>query len=130
MNYSNHDKPQFNNSEATREANNQSEASTQQTQRKARLTDEQKLAKLRDDVARLEQKLSKAETQKKILLGSALMNYVNDVNADNQTKRINHVLQIIDAYITRDIDKQRLNDFVNDLKMRQHPQPAQPSSNA
>lgn len=127
MNYDN----QFRHNEATtREANNQSEASTQQTQRKPRLTDEQKLAKLRDDVARLEQKVSKEKTQKKILLGSALMNYVNDVNADNQAKRINHVLQIIDAYITRDIDKQRLNDFVNDLKTRQHPQPAQTSSNA
>lgn len=124
MNYDN----QFRHSEATtREANNQSEATgnAQPAQRKARLTDEQKLAKLRDDVARLEQKVSKAATQKKILLGSALINYVDDVSVDNQKQRINYVLNIIDTYITRDIDKQRLNDFVNDLEKRLNPQPAE-----
>lgn len=138
MNYDNHHNPQFNQSEATSEANNQSEAtSTTQTkqpaQRKPRLTDEQKLEKLRAEVTELEQKVDKAKTQKKILLGSALINYVDDVNVDNQKQRINYVLNIIDTYITRDIDKQRLNDFVNDLKKRLNPQPAEtaePSSNA
>lgn len=70
MNYDNQDTTKFNNSEATSEANNQSEAtSTAQTpqpaQRKPRLTDQQKIDKLRDDLARLEQKVSKEKTQKK-----------------------------------------------------------------
>lgn len=141
MNYDNHHNPQFNQSEATSEANNKSEATSteqpakQPAQRK-RLTDEQKLEKLRAEVTALEEKVDKAKTQKKILLGSALINYVDDVNVNNQKERINRVLQIIDTYITRDIDKQRLNDFVNDLKKRLNPQPAEtaetaePSSNA
>lgn len=135
MNYDNQHNPQFNNREATSEANNQSEATSteqpqQPAQRKTRLTDEQKLEKLRAEVTALEEKVDKAKTQKKILLGSALINYVDDVNVNNQKERINRVLQIIDTYITRDIDKQRLNDFVNDLKKRLNPQPAEPSSNA
>lgn len=130
MNYDNQFRHSEATSEATSEANNKSEATSteqpaQQAQRKPRLTDEQKLEKLRAEVTELEQKVDKAKTQKKILLGSALINYVDDVNVNNQKERINRVLQIIDTYITRDIDKQRLNDFVNDLKKRLNPQPAE-----
>ena len=130
MNYDNHDKTQFNNSEATSEANNQSEATSeaqtpQPATRKARLTDEQKLQKLRDDVARLEQKVSKEKTQKKILLGSALISYANDKNATNPDERAARVLRIINRYITRDIDKQRLQDFVNELNEKIKPKDAE-----
>lgn len=132
MNYDNQDTTKFNNSEATSEANNQSEAtSTAQTpqpaQRKPRLTDQQKIDKLRDDLARLEQKVSKEKTQKKILLGSALMNYVKDETASNPNpkERVELVLRIIDQYITRDIDRQRLDDFVNELNDKINPKPAE-----
>lgn len=132
MNYDNQDNTKFNNSEATSEANNQSEAtSTAQTpqpaQRKPRLTDQQKIDKLRDDLARLEQKVSKEKTQKKILLGSALMNYVKDETASNPNpkERVELVLRIIDQYITRDIDRQRLDDFVNELNDKINPKPAE-----
>lgn len=122
MNYDNQDTTKFNNSEATSTAQ-----TPQPAQRKARLTDQQKIDKLRDDLARLEQKVSKEKTQKKILLGSALMNYVKDETASNPNpkERVELVLRIIDQYITRDIDRQRLDDFVNELNDKINPKPAE-----
>lgn len=122
MNYDNQDTTKFNNSEATSTAQ-----TPQPAQRKPRLTDQQKIDKLRDDLARLEQKVSKEKTQKKILLGSALMNYVKDETASNPNpkERVELVLRIIDQYITRDIDRQRLDDFVNELNDKINPKPAE-----
>lgn len=134
MNHDNHNNPQFNQSEATSEANNQSEATSteqpqQPAQRKPRLTDEQKLEKLRTEVTRLEQKVSKEKTQKKILLGSALISYANDKNATNPDERAARVLRIINRYITRDIDKQRLDDFVNELNDKLKPKDTENTDN-
>lgn len=55
------------------------------------------------------------------------MNYVKDETASNPNpkERVELVLRIIDQYITRDIDRQRLDDFVNELNDKINPKPAE-----
>lgn len=78
---------------------------------KDKLTLEQQIAKKEKDLALLKERVRKAENGQKIVLGGMVLSI-----AKKEPVRAKQLLTDIEQHITRQTDKDRLNDLIIELK--------------